>query len=475
MDDFKEKDELNGIDPVPQEEETVVPDELDLSDNGEASAPEDADGIMITEEQNDSVKTADEPKNEMCILCGENPADKSFGESYDLCAQCRKRLLKSPLRFSGILALIVVLAISAFGLLLATFQTNTLKAVTEGDGLYSQNKLYSAITSYNSAPGIGWKTARRLLNCYNQSGYLSGINNTVAGYFYDSKSEQNEKPLTFADKVGKGNLNAPWNKAVKKIYTEYTTAMKAYEKYYAFISEYDEKLYYGEIKAEDVPYDELIGKFEDAKKTEKTKEGLAFINYCEYYLASKCEKSDKAQLDYLLAVEKAAPEMDWLYLTTVAELCVKQGDDEAALKYADRLEKKNADDKYGEYFRIQILRKKGNYEEALSKLQPIIDDFDNNGFYYAYYEAAINALMLKDYEKAFEYIDICFTDQIYLNYDSVNFYALCCKLLNKDSAYDNAVAMLEQNEMEVSPTVEKYLSGEMSAQQIFNEGEVDFE
>lgn len=481
MDDYKEN---NGLEPVPEEEDvsggdvpaaeetenTIQPEEIQETENGEE------EGILITPQDD----TADEPADEaeMCILCGEKPADKSFGENYDLCADCRKSLIKSPMRFSGFLAILMLFCAGVWGLLFAANQANTLMGVLEGDEYAAENRLYTAISSYSASGNIGWKTAKRMIDAYNKSGYLSGINSTVTTYFYDASSLEEGDTLTFAEKAGKSDLNAFWNKDIKKIYTDYNDAMAAYQEYYAFISEYDEQLYYGSIAAEDIPYDEVNAKYDAAMNDAESAVEKAFIRYCQYYLAYMCGKDTKVQHGYLAEVAEIAPDYGWLYLTPLTEMNVLLGNYEEALAGCEALEAANADDLYGEYYRAQAYRRQGNYTEALEKCEDMIADYDNSQFYYAFYEAAITAFLMGDYDKALEYSDTCYgggTSGVYLNEQTVNFHALVCKKLGDEDGYNAVVEFLKSYEMEISPTVTQYFNGEVTAEEIFNEREVAFE
>ena len=93
MDDYKEN---NGLEPIPEEEKVQdTPDVPEMPEDTtpteeiqeeENTANEDA-GIPITEPENND--EPDEP--EMCLLCGEKPADKSFGESSAFMRCCCSR------------------------------------------------------------------------------------------------------------------------------------------------------------------------------------------------------------------------------------------------------------------------------------------------------------------------------------------------------------------------------------------------
>lgn len=484
LDDYKEN---NGIEPVPEEEtvsagdtpaEETVPENNDQFEENpdtveDCAEDTEQDGILITPQDD----TQEESTEEMCILCGEKPADKSFGEDYDLCADCRKSLIKSPMRFSGVLAIILLIGIGFWGLIFTASQAGTLTAILEGEEYAAQNKLYSAIESYSSGGNIGWKTAKRLIEAYNTSGYLSGINSAVEGYFYDATAVEEGEKLTFADKIGKVNLNLPWNKDVKEIYANYNEAMEAYQKYYAYLAEYDEQLYYGSITQDQVPYDTVLAQYEAAKNETDKPIDLAFINYCEYYLAYMAGKSTDVQYGYLSKVKELAPEYEWLYLTPLTEMNVLLGNFDEALAGCEALEKTNADDVYGQYYRTQVLRMQGDYSAALASAEEMIADYESTGFYYAYFEAAKTAFLMKDYEKAKEYAYVCYGDGsgAYLNEQTVNLYGLICKASGDDEGYNGVVEFLKAYELEISPTINEYMSGKITAEEMFNGREVAFE
>lgn len=472
--------ENNGFEPVPEEETVSGGDMPEEETTENTNQPEDIQaetsieldgGIPITPEEENADPVSEE---ELCILCGEKPADKSFGENYDLCADCRKSLIKSPLRFSGFLAVLTLFCVSVWGFMFLIGQSNTLMSVMQGDEQFASNHLYQAVASYSQAGNAGWKTGKRMVEAYNKSGYLSGINSTVSTYFYDVNALEEGQKLTFADKAGKSNLNAFWNKDVKAISDEYNAAMKSYQTYYEYIGKYDEQLYYGEITPEEIPFDEVIAKFEAAKAEATAKNDLAFINYCEYYLAYLCGKDSQTQYKYLQEVEVIAPDYGWLYRTPLTELQIAVGDYDKALENCEAIEKANADDVYGEYYRAQIFRMQGDYTAALEKSEELIAGYETSGFYYAYYEGAINAFLLGDYDKAFEYSEFCYNGE-YLNEQTANFHALVCKKLGDEAGYEAVVEMLEGYELKISPTIEKYFSGEITAEEMFNESEVAFE
>ncbi len=107
-------------------------------------------------------------------------------------------------------------------------------------------------------------------------------------------------------------------------------------------------------------------------------------------------------------------------------------------------------------------------------MDEIIDDYQNNGFYYAYYEAGVNAFLKGDYKKAAEYIKTCF-DGEYLNFKTANFYALLCKLNQDEDGYQDVLMVLSNNGSALSPTVDQFLNKQITAEELFRDSEDPFE
>ena len=83
--------------------------------------------------------------------------------------------------------------------------------------------------------------------------------------------------------------------------------------------------------------------------------------------------------------------------------------------------------------------------------------------------------MAGNYEKAYEYASLCFNDEYYLTYETIYFYAMLSEQLGMKGGYQAAVDLLATNKETLSPTVDKYLNGEITAEQLFKNGEVVFE
>ena len=370
MDDFKES---NGLEPEVQDdninESPVVPEapennepaeEIQAEENTVSTDAGDEGGIPITEPESDT----DTAEPEMCILCEEKPADKSFGEHYDLCADCRQSLIKSPIRFKGFLALVTMLVLSVWGMMFLGSQLTTLEAIEQGYTYIEENKPESALESIASQSNIGWKTASKVAELCYEMGSVDDVSYLVDMFFYDETAVEEGKELTWADKVGKSDLNAPWNKDLKAIYSFVLEINDYANTHSELFYKYYEQLYYGEITEKEIPYDELIKQYGEKLNAAESNLEKGMINYYMLALSSICGKDAETQLKYCSAVAENAPECTWLYQDNLITLYIQTGDYAKADEYIAKLRETNPESVYADRYEAISLRYQGKYEEA---------------------------------------------------------------------------------------------------------------
>lgn len=459
MDDFKEN---NGIQPV-DEPDNVTDSPENTNPPEDIQASEDP-GIAITA-----------PEEEMCILCGEKPADKSHSQSSDLCSDCREMFIKTPLRFKGFIAVIALFVLSVAGILMLYPQLGTITTVADFYMDIEQGNHAEALSkvSQSDVTAFGWKTAGKIAEfCYDID-LPDDLTYLTEQFYYDNKTAKD--PLTWSDKVGKSNINAPWNKELKAKYDYVTSFNKTADEQSAIFTEYYDKLYNGQITEKDIPYDELIKKYEAKLAEAKTNEEKGLINYYMLALSSICRKDVDTQLKYCEQIVEYIPDCRWIYLDNIVTLSIQAGKYDQAKKYINILSKSNPDNaNYAERYSALLLRYEGKYDEAIKAFEAIIADIANNGIYEAYYDALICELLAGDYEAAYGYAKDCFEQQYYLTVESINLYAILSEKLG-EKGYDDAVAFLKQYDMKISPTAEKCINGEITIEQLFKNGEVVFE
>lgn len=478
MDDYKEN---NGLEPIPEDnnmsgdmpdtpENTNQPEENQEEQTVVLNAAE-VDGISITPTEDDSNNYDSEKENELCILCEKNHPDKSFGENYDLCTECRQSLIRSPLRIKGFVAVIAILIAAFVGMILLSTQIKTVAEISTGYDLLAQGKPESALSTIAPLNNIGWKTAGKVADICYSLGSMDDVSYLISNFYYDKTQVEEGEKLTWADKVGKSNINAPWNKNIK----QFASVLKYDDTHSALFYEYYEKIYYGEITADEIPYDKVIAEYEEtlSKTTNNVEKGV--IYYYMLAISDICSKDTQTKLDYCKKIAECAPEEHWLYIDNFITFSIQTGDYETAEQYIAKMREINSESVYPDRYEAVSLRYQGEYGKAIAATEKLLETVDTHQIYTLYYDALLCHFMSGNYDKAFEYAAMCFEDEMYLTVDSVNFYALLSKQLGKDSSYTDAVEFLESYEMKLSPTVDKYLNGEITAEQLIKNGEVVFE
>lgn len=447
---------------------------IEVYDDDDEAEDENNNEDAASDDEEDEAEDKDD-EDELCILCEKRPANKSYGKDYDLCTQCRNSLIKSPIRFKGILTLVGLLVCSFWGLLFLGSQLTSLTAITEGYAHLENNKPQSAVSSISTVNNMGWKTAANLIDvCYNL-GTVDDVNYLATTYFYNKDAVPQGESLSWSDKAGLADINSPFLKDVKEKY-DFVNEINDYATTYSelFYKHY-EGLYYGSVKVEDVPYDSIIMQYTDMLAKAETNIEKGIINYYMLAISSVCEKDYQIQYNYCLNISELAPECAWMFRENLVDLAIKTGNYDVATEGIAELRRVNPENVYTDLYEAILLRYQGKYDEAIAGFEAIIENISEHQIYEVYYEALLCEFMAGDYEKAYEYASLCFNDEYYLTYETIYFYAMLSKQLGSDSGYTAAADLLATNEEKLSPTVDKYLNGEITAEQLFKNGEVVFE
>ena len=457
-----------------------IPENEDLSESvqDEANITEQDEGVLITAPEDNDIDSSEENKEELCILCEKNAPDKSYGEDYDLCTECRQNLIRSRFRFKGILALIAVLGCVMWSCTFLANQGTSIEAINEGYKYLKESKLNSALQSFGTVSAMGWKTARNLVDVCTDLGSIDNANYLLTSYFYDENAvDENGQPVTllWIEKIGKSDINSSANKDIKQTY-EFINRINGYaNKYSGLFYQYYEQLQYGVITPSDIPYDDIIKQYNEMEAKAETNEEKGVITYYKLAISSICNADTKIQYDYCIKLSELLPECKWMYTENLVMLSIKMGKHDDAKALIADLRTTNPENAYADLYEGISFRYQGKYDEAMKIFETIIADVENNQILDIYYEALVCQFMAGNYEKAYEYATLCFENREYLTYDILYFYAMLSEQLGVEGGYDAAADLLATNNEKLSPTVDKYIKGEITAEQLFKNGEVVFE
>ena len=429
--------------------------------------PENNEGIQITPPDKN-----EKDKVEMCILCEKKPAYKTATVDSDLCEECRQGFLYTPIRYSGIIAIILVFITAVSGLLLFRAQKPAVKTVLDsckaleaGDSQFA----FSSLSDENARALIGWKSASVFSELFYKVNTPQNLQVLVDELFYDKEADP---ALKWQDIAGKGNINAPWNKELKAKYDYLKNLNSIIDKHRQPFADCQTELQNGK-SASEIPYDKYIKDYETRLAAATSDEEKGIINYYMLNIAYLCNKDVRTQLEYCKQTVKLLPECRWIYLHDIITLSIRAGEYDTANTYNTILAK--TDPLYAQRYNALMLRYQGKYSEALAILEPMIADYENNGMYEAFNDAMVCELLSGNLEGAYEYLASIVDGQIDPTLVNVNLYAMLSKKLGYESKYNELANQFEQYGMKISPTVDKYLNGEITIEEIFVEGEAVFE
>ncbi len=428
-------------------------------------------GIQITPPDSN-----EKEKVEMCILCEKKPAYKTATVDSDLCKSCREGFIRTPFRLSGIIALVLVIIMAVSGILVVRPQTPTVSAIRNGYKSLSESKYSDAIGGISDLATqgtMGWKTAFTLAKFCKKINLPTDYTFLVEQFFYDKEANPD---LTWQDMAGKANLNASWNKDIKEYYDYLVLLEKLADEKSKHFTDYYSQLQSGSIESKDIPYDDIINRYKAELKTASSDAEKGMIYYYLLATSSICEKDIQTQLDYCKSVAQYLPGCYWLYLDNLITLSIQAGEYSEATKHIETLSKSNETDaNYARRYTAMLYRYQGKYDESLAILKDLIANIDATEIYEAYFEAMLCEMLKGNTKEALEYAIYCVEYEYYLTYDSINLYAILCKQAGDDEGYKFACEIFEQYGMELSPTVDKYLNGEITMEELFKDGEVVFE
>lgn len=413
------------------------------------------------------------PEEELCQCCGEQRRDKTFGENYAYCRDCREAMRKYPLGVGGILTLAAMVFVAVVSVFSFAADFDIYNTVRQGDAFIRENKLYSALDSYDSAISameereivpkkLYLKTAGILFSSmpngmYSMTEIKSNIESALTQFEIQIPLYANYKEMHREVQVLYGTLN------------EFYTLMND-EKY----AEYDFK--------EDTDYEEAmteIGSIIDKRITvtsvdketsELAESSEAAVRFCQYMFAYGNGRYDDSY-QYMNLVYELEPSYLWLYAYELGMADLQKGNTERTEMFAKAMYENNCEAPDGYALYSAMYRMTGKAEKAVEwvdrglKVNPESTELLRL--------KAMAYIADGDYEKAKEATDKA---REYESYGLLYMVAMVAEneLGNKDNV-ESLQEFLDENDIELSEKMQKYFDGKITAQQMFTEGTGDVE
>lgn len=254
--------------------------ELDNAANSEEVLIQELDDIN----ENTDAEDSDEEEGEarLCECCGENACSDEFGEDYPYCNECRELMKKYPMRWSGIVMTIVMIAVFVLTGVASANYAEALLTVADAAIHYDSGKVMTGMTAYYSYISsasddtVSMKAVKDLLEGYSKTGYITDASALIKRLYSENQ------------------LKMPWNKKYADMIDTADVLTKTYYK----VAEIIEPVMTGQ----EYNYDEIMAKLDALYETTPSEEeGIEaynplFIEYYRYIVMSFHEESLEAQL-----------------------------------------------------------------------------------------------------------------------------------------------------------------------------------
>lgn len=411
-------------------------------------------------------------EEKLCECCGENPVDKTYGEHYEYCTECREAMKHYPIGASGFLLCILALVLATLSVVDFADDFNIYNTVREGNGYYAENRNASALDSYDGALSACEDKDITATKLYLKTAEI--MTKTMPNGVYSMQ----EIPERICEALSSFELKLP-------VYSKYEDMRKdalilygTMQEFYAIVNNEE----YSETYGDEGAYENIIKEIgqlsgtqieietADGKSKEKATVSDAMVEFCKYMFAYSAGKNDDAYT-YMQKACEAGPEYVWLYAYELGIGALQNGDKSKAEELAALLYENNADSPdayalYSSYYRMNNDTKK-----AIEWVEKGIELNKENAELYRLYAMAY--IVNGDYETA---KDACDTAMSYDNYGLLYMVAIVAENeLGNSKTVDELKATLLNQGTELSEKMQKYLDGEITAQKMFCEGSGDVE
>lgn len=413
------------------------------------------------------------PEAELCFVCGEKRRDKSRGENYEYCKDCREAMKRYPFGAVSIIALIVTVALAVLSVYSFSLDFIPYNTVKEANNYVKEDRLDSAMSAYDGAisaleeEGITakWlylKTSKILFNTM-----PNGVN---------SMSEivtRLDKALSVAE--SKMPVYGEYANLREETLVLYATMQSFYqvvekEEYVDFENLSDEIYEQAMTEIGAIIDSEVSVLSKDGETTEMLPANEAMVRFCQYMYAYSAGKYDDSYL-YMKKVYETEASYLWLYAYELGIVELQKGNYDEAEFFAEAMLKVNSEASDAYSLKSSVARVTGDTDKAIEYAEKGLS-FDSSNSELIRMKAIAYAAK-GDFETAKEVADEALSLG---SYGMLHMTAAVIEteLGNKDTA-EAYLDELEENDLELSDRLQSYFDGEISAQQLFTEGTGDVE
>ncbi len=406
------------------------------------------DEIEETQEE----EAEEEFTGRLCEICGENPCAEEFGEDYPYCEECRNIMKKYPMRASGILMTVLMIAVFVASAVVGSGYINAFMSVSEYAAYYDTGRLMTALNgyyAYNSSAEvdkISMKAVKDSIEGFLKTGYITDATSLIEKVYSENE------------------LKLPWNKKYAKIIEE---SKKLTEDYYT-ISEIITPV----LNRENDDYEKIMADLDALYEATDEEGNSAEINavFVEYYRYVVMSVLGKEPEDLLAQLEKTAVadkdgSLQWVYLANYATVAAKCGDLELTELLYNKMIGTNREDTAA-YIALASYYRYAETPDA-DKILEICEEAKENAYqndmtYMPY--MAIAYLLKGEGALALETMEEYMSMSGY-SVQTCNLFALCAAYNGNDEIYNEMKNVLETSGYELSVLVEKYKNDKITIEE----------
>ena len=408
--------------------------------------------IQELDEIEEAQEDAEEFTGRLCEICEANPCAEEYGEDYPYCEECRNAMKKYPMRASGILMTVVMIAVFVATAVAGTEYVEQFMSVSEYAAYYDTGRLMTALNGYYaynssaSADKISMKAVKDSIDGFIKTGYVSDATALIEKVFSEDQ------------------LKLPWNKKYAEIVKDADILTESYYTIAEIITPV--------LNGEEFDYDKVMAELDALYEATDDEGNAKEINsvFIEYYRYVAMSVMEKEPTELLAQLEKAAQEdedgkLQWVYLSNYASVAAMCGDLELTEQLYDKMLETSKED-VNAYVALASYYRFADTPDA-DKMLEILEEAKANAYQedLSYMPYMAIAYMLKGegavaLETMEEYMSMSgYTVQ------TCNLYALCALYNGNEEIYTEMKDVLEGGGYEMSPLVEKYRKDKITIQE----------
>ncbi len=426
------------------------------------------------EEQGEEFFEDDEgviPEEELCECCGECRRDKSFGEKYPYCAECRDAMTRYPFSWVNVLVTVAIVVLSVvscatfFGDFDGYYHTYTAKKAE------SERKMTTAITNYDSA--ISFFDLKEV----NAKGVKLDCADAVYETMNEGVSSMDRVSDLVSDALSELDTKLPVYKNYVELRDEVMVLYGTMQKFYVVVNDSN----YADFENKEV-YEEAmtaIGKILDEEIQIKSIYGNnlksypadeAVVRFCQFMFAYTAGNHDDSY-QYMRMVEELKPGYLWLYAYELGLVDAQTGDVKSAKELAQAMYENDIEN-YGSYCVYACAeRLSGNLDKSIRWADKGIENVPGSSEIRRHKAMAL-ALKgeLTEAETVLEEANELEQNGLL----SITLLVVENEMGNTETV-EELKKYLEENGVEIPQRTQDYLNGKLTLQNLFGEGTGDIE